>query len=279
MSLVHETWRPLLAVQEAEPYWSELRVRVLADRASGAVYPPKRLTFAALRVPLPSVQVVVLGQDPYHGEGQACGLAFSVPPGVAPPPSLRTVLQEVMECAVNDARHWIVRQPAHAIDAESLRPVPTDCCGAPADHAASGVRGVWDGRSGDLSPWVDRGVLLLNAVLTVRAGQPRSHAGVGWENFTAAVLRAVAREPRPIAWLLWGADARRTAERALKCERLLPKAGEAETGVPHLILTAPHPSPLATRAGAVFSGCGHFSRVNSWRAKLGLPPMDWSVGR
>jgi ABC-type phosphate transport system permease subunit len=107
VSLVHETWRPLLAVQEAEPYWSELRVRVLADRASGAVYPPKRLTFAALRVPLPSVQVGVLGQDPYHGEGQACGLAFSVPLVVATEEALRVVPRAHREVAYSlGATRW-----------------------------------------------------------------------------------------------------------------------------------------------------------------------------
>lgn len=263
----HPSWDPYLAPETREPYFSELRVRVLGDRASGPVYPPRGQTFAALQVPLDRVRAVVLGQDPYHGPGQACGLAFSVPPGAPVPPSLRRVMREVQN---------------------NLAPMPD-----PAEYteyarqrtAAMAARGkLWDGKSGDLAPWVHQGVLLLNAVLTVRAGQPGSHRGAGWERFTRAALRVVADQRRPIVWMLWGADARRAGAEALDLRRPI-ECGEHEMRVghplsysdehesAHLILAAGHPSPLARG----FLGCDHFRRCNEWLRGRGAEPIDWSL--
>lgn len=277
----HESWASLLARETAQPYWEELRQTVQADRRLYDVYPAPDRVLAALQVPLGAVRVVVVGQDPYHGPGQACGLAFSVPPGVAPPPSLCQILDE-LRLSLGVLPRTVRIRPGSQAEVGPLARVQV--LDTPYDAGALRQRTSteWIERAcGDLSPWVGRGVLLLNAALTVRAGDAGSHRGIGWETFTRAVLGEVARQTRPIVWMAWGADARRTVEAAFtsgSAKVRLPSQGEVQTGMPHLILTAPHPSPLAARSGRPFLGCGHFRRANEWLRERGAEPVDWSLG-
>lgn len=196
-----------------------------AEEVAGkTIYPPVGTRLAALELtPLPSVKVVILGQDPYHGPGQAHGLAFSVPHGQRVPPSLANIFKE------QQADLGLPR-PAH----------------------------------GHLEDWARQGVLLLNTVLTVEAGQAASHQGRGWELFTDAAIRAVAERCAPCIYLLWGSHARAKAPLI-----------RAASGGAHLILEAPHPSPLSAHRG--FLGCGHFSRANAFLEEHGSPPIDWRL--
>jgi uracil-DNA glycosylase len=201
-----------------------LGARLAGRRHEGAtIFPPDPL--AALCEGGPQdVRVVILGQDPYHGPGQAHGYAFSVPAGVRVPPSLRNIRKEL-------ARDLAIADP------------PTD------------LRG-----------WASQGVLLLNTVLTVESGQPASHAGWGWEGFTGACIDALARDPSPRVFLLWGAHAQ--AHRG--------RIGAGGHG--HPVLCANHPSPLsASRPPQPFLGCGHFSQANALLRGRGAPPVDWSA--
>ena len=193
-----------------------------ARRAAGAeVYPPAPLTFRALELTPPgAVRVVLIGQDPYHGPGQAEGLSFSVPEGVRTPPSLRNIFKEL------------------ASD-----------IGLPAP------------RSGHLAPWARRGVLLLNSVLTVEAGQAGSHRKRGWEPFTDALIAHLACLDQPMVFMLWGAYAQ-------------AKAGLV-ANPRHLILAAPHPSPLSAHGG--FFGSRPFSRANAFLEAAGAEPIDWRL--
>ena len=218
-----------------EPFRASALGQTLIDRVEAAcrqgatVYPAD--VFAALRhTRRDQVKVVILGQDPYHGPGQAHGLAFSVPPGQAIPPSLRNIRKEL-------ARDLGLTPPAH----------------------------------GCLQAWAERGVLLLNTVLTVEAAQAASHAGWGWEALTDGLIAAVAADAHPCVFLLWGAHAQR--KRAL-IEQATP---QREGGAAHLILQANHPSPLsATRGPAPFIGCGHFGQARAfWHAQG--QALDWSL--
>lgn len=185
------------------------------------VYPPAKLYFAAFdRCPFESVKVVILGQDPYHGPGQAHGLSFSVPRGIHPPPSLQNIFKELR----SDLGLSI---PAH----------------------------------GCLEYWADQGVLLLNAVLTVRAGEAASHQGKGWEMLTDQVIRALNAHPHPLVFMLWGSHAQKKAEH-VDTRR-------------HLVLKSTHPSPLSAHRG--FLGCRHFSQANQFLLKQGMLPIDWSL--
>lgn len=224
-TVIPETWRdPLESVLTSRPLRA-LGGFLRAEEASGRrIYPPAGTRLAALaHTPLPQVRAVILGQDPYHGPGQAHGLAFSVPRGVPIPPSLLNIFKE-QEADLGLAR------PAH----------------------------------GCLEAWAKGGVLLLNTVLTVEAGAAGSHQGKGWEVFTDAAIRAVAQRSTPCVYLLWGSHAR--AKAAL--------IREASAG-PHLILEAPHPSPLSAHRG--FLGCRHFSRANAFLAEQGTAPIDWKL--
>jgi uracil-DNA glycosylase len=216
-------WRELLADALASPSFDALRRFVDLRREAGAVIYPA-LPFRALDLATPaSTRVVILGQDPYHGPGQAQGLAFSVPDGFKRPPSLRNIFNEV---------------------AASFGGNP----------AAFG---------NDLQRWARQGVLLLNTSLTVEDGAPASHAKQGWEAFTDAVIAAIAREPSPKVFMLWGAHAQ--AKQAL-----LPPGGR------HLVLMANHPSPLSARRPPVpFLGCGHFETANRWLAEQGRESVAW----
>lgn len=214
-------WNPLLRDQLQEPYWAELQAFVAAERATRTIYPPPDDVFAALHLtPFAGVKAVVLGQDPYHGPGQAHGLSFSVRPGVAVPPSLRNIFAE-READLG------------------LPPPPHGCLGA----------------------WARHGVLLLNATLTVRAGQAASHQGRGWERFTDEVIRVVAAKPERVVFLLWGASARR-------------KKALVDT-TRHVVIESAHPSPLSAANG--FFGSRPFSRTNEALVAAGREPVDWRV--
>lgn len=232
-------WRAVTDAFRAAPQGQALIQAVDARRAAGAVVYPDDV-FRALRLtPLDAVRVVVLGQDPYHGPGQAEGLAFSVPAGVPLPPSLRNIFKER----------------------------DRDLAGAPAasDDAASVPRGRTAARpEGSLRTWARQGVLLLNTSLTVEDGQAGSHAGLGWEALTDALIAAVAQRAEPAVFLLWGAHAQRKRE-------LIQSASAG-----HWILEANHPSPLsATRGPVPFIGCGHFSVANAFGRAHGWT-IDWT---
>jgi uracil-DNA glycosylase len=216
------SWRAALAGEFASPYMGALKDFLRGEIAAGRrVYPRGAEYFRALDLtPLDQVRVVILGQDPYHGPGQAHGLCFSVQPGVKVPPSLANIYREL----------------------ESDLGVP------PARH-------------GHLEAWAQQGVLLLNAVLTVEAGRAASHQGHGWERFTDAVIARVGALERPVVFMLWGSYAQK-------------KAGFVDRNR-HLVLRAPHPSPLSAHSG--FFGCRHFSRANAFLAERGEAPIDWRL--
>ncbi len=215
-------WDRALSAQVAAPYFAELCAFVAAEREAGPVYPPAEQVFTALQLtPLAAVRVVILGQDPYHQPGQAHGLAFSVPPGVPPPPSLRNIFKEL--------------------------------------HSDLGVA-VPKG-AGCLTGWAAQGVLLLNTVLTVRAGAAGSHKGRGWERFTDSIIAATMELAVPPVFVLWGGPAQ-------------AKAALLGQG-PQVVLKSAHPSPLSAWGG--FFGSRPFSAVNQALSDRGQAPIDWSV--
>ncbi len=217
---IEKSWKSALASEFESPYFQRLAQAVRNEYASVIpIYPPASKIFAAFDAsPLPHTKVVILGQDPYHGPGQANGLAFSVAPGVTLPPSLRNIFQEV-----------------------------SDDTGAPSP------------KDGDLSRWANQGVLLLNSSLTVREHSPKSHAFIGWSQFTDAAIKILSEKSENIVFLLWGSDA-------------ISKRGLIDP-VKHLILIAPHPSPLSAYRG--FFGCKHFSKANEYLMAHGRTPINW----
>jgi uracil-DNA glycosylase len=219
---MHESWLAVLGDELEQPAMQELRAFLVAEVAAGRrFYPPAEQVFNALALtPFDDVRVVVLGQDPYHGAGQAMGLCFSVPAGVPPPPSLQNIHKEL----ANDLG---LAQPS----------------------------------SGDLTPWAERGVLLLNAVLTVSPGKPASHAGKGWEQFTDRAIRELSDRREGIVFLLWG--------------RYAQQKGAVVDTARHHVLTAAHPSPYSAANG--FFGCRHFSRANELLVASGVQPIDWAL--
>ncbi|MFE9250653.1 uracil-DNA glycosylase [Streptomyces sp. NPDC007088] len=218
--LLPESWRGPLGEEQTKPYFAELMAFVEAERANGPVFPPREEVFAALEAtPFEQVKVLVLGQDPYHGEGQGHGLCFSVRPGVRVPPSLRNIYKEM--------------------HADLGHPVPDN---------------------GYLMPWAEQGVLLLNAVLTVRSGEANSHKGKGWEQFTDAVIRAVAHRPDPAVFVLWGAYA----------QKKLPLIDTER----HTVVKGAHPSPLSAKK---FFGSRPFSQIDAAVAAQGHEPIDWRI--
>lgn len=221
---IEESWKRELAGEFAKDYFRALKEFLLAEKRAGAtVYPPGPLIFNAFNhTPFDAVKVVILGQDPYHGAGQAHGLSFSVQRGVRTPPSLQNMYKELHD----DVGFEI---PTH----------------------------------GNLEPWADQGVFLLNTSLTVRAGSPGSHAGRGWEEFTTAAVRALAERREGLVFMLWGRHA--LAKRPLVDETR------------HLVLSAPHPSPFSAHTG--FFGCRHFSRANDYLKARGQTPIDWQLPR
>ncbi|HWG98761.1 MAG TPA: uracil-DNA glycosylase [Pilimelia sp.] len=220
LALLPPAWRDRLAPHLDRERTAALGAFVADEYARHTVYPPREDLFAAYRLcPPDACRVVILGQDPYHGPGQAHGLSFSVRPGVPVPPSLRSIFRELAE--------------------DVGVPVP---------------------RTGDLRPWAAQGVLLLNAVLTVRAGAAGSHAGRGWEEFTDATIRALDAGADPVVFLLWGGYARR--KRPLV------------TNPAHVVLEAGHPSPLNPRG---FRGSRPFSATNKALADAGRTEINWAL--
>lgn len=216
---INEEWRTRLSSVWDSQDFANLAQYVREEYARTTVYPPASQIFAAFdRCPFSEVKVVIIGQDPYHGVGQANGLAFSVSPQVDLPPSLVNIFKE--------------------IENEFGRPAPN---------------------SGDLTRWAEQGVLLINSSLTVRAHSPLSHSQIGWEKVTDAAISALSAEREHVVFLLWGAHARRKAN-------LIDRSK-------HLILEAPHPSPLSAYRG--FFGCGHFSKANEYLKAHGLAEIIW----
>jgi uracil-DNA glycosylase len=219
MAMIDNDWLPVLRPEFQKPYYRKLYDFVRQEYHQHVVYPPSEDIFNAFHfTPLSEVKVLILGQDPYHGEHQAHGLCFSVEQGQEIPPSLMNIYQELHEelgCYIPD--------------------------------------------NGYLKKWADQGVLMLNTVLTVRAHQANSHQGMGWEKFTDAVINAVNAQDRPIVYLLWGKPA----------QSKIPML----TNPRHLVLKAPHPSPLSAYRG--FFGCGHFKQANEFLEANGVTPIDW----
>lgn len=214
-------WDKILGDEFTKEYYLSLREFLKQEYASRTIYPDMYDIFNALKeTPYRSVKAVILGQDPYHGPGQAHGMCFSVQPGTPRPPSLVNIFKEL----------------------------EADC-------------GIAASESGFLQPWAEQGVLLLNAVLTVRAGSPNSHAGRGWETFTDQVIRHLNDREQPIVFLLWGANARSK-------KSLISASG-------HLVLESAHPSPLSAHRG--FFGCRHFSKTNEFLKANGMEPIDWRI--
>jgi uracil-DNA glycosylase len=214
------SWRAVLADELEKPWFHALEAFVDAERQQSTVYPPEEDVFNAFKAtPYEDVKVLLLGQDPYHGPGQAHGMCFSVRPGVKPPPSLVNMYKELRDdlgCTI----------PKH----------------------------------GHLVSWAEQGVMLLNAVLTVRAGEPTSHANKGWETFTDAVIRTLNERERPVVFLLWGGYAQ--------------KKKKLVTNPRHRVLMMAHPSPLSQKK---FLGSRPYSAVNRALAELGEEPIDWQI--
>ncbi|MEZ0369949.1 MAG: uracil-DNA glycosylase [Candidatus Sericytochromatia bacterium] len=220
-ALMPDDWRELLADEIAKPYFKQLEAYVAQELATQTVYPAPENIFAALwRTPVERVKVLLLGQDPYHGPGQAHGLSFSVLPGTPFPPSLRNIFKEL-----------------HT------------------DHGCAVPK------SGDLGAWADQGVLLLNAVLTVRAGEAASHKARGWEKFTDAVIRKLSEHKQHVVFLLWGNYAKK--------KKALIDAGK------HVVIEGIHPSPLSASNG--FFGSKPFSAINQALGEWGCEPIDWRL--
>lgn len=222
---MEKSWHSQLADEIAKDYVTDLKKFLAKEKTDGyEVYPPEPLVFHAFaKTPWEKVRVVIVGQDPYHGPGQAHGLSFSVPSGVRLPPSLQNIFKE--------------------LNSDLGVPSPTHGC---------------------LSSWADQGVLLLNASLTVRKGEPQSHAGKGWERFTDAVVVKIAERKDPVVFVLWGKFAQE------KCLKLLPGVADH-----HLVLKAAHPSPYSASNG--FFGCRHFSKINEALIRFGKQPIDWKI--
>ncbi|MDR3363813.1 MAG: uracil-DNA glycosylase [Clostridiales Family XIII bacterium] len=222
MPKISNDWLPAIGGEFEKPYYLDLRQFLKQEYRTQKVFPPADDIFNAFHfTPLSEVKALVLGQDPYHGDSQAIGACFAVPPeqkGI--PPSLVNIYKEL--------------------------------------HDDLGCR---IPNNGYLKKWADEGVLLLNTVLTVRAHQANSHQGRGWEQFTDAVIRAVNAQDRPIAYFLWGRPAQ--SKRPMLDN---PK---------HLVLEAPHPSPLSAHRG--FFGCRHFSRANAFFEANSIAPIDWQI--
>ena len=219
---IENGWKEVLKDEFTSPYFGKIKENLLTEKANFIVYPPGQLIFNAFNLtPFSNVKAVILGQDPYHGEGQAMGLSFSVPKGVRVPPSLANIYKEIYD-------DLGIREP----------------------------------NSGDLSKWAKEGVLLLNATLSVRAGQPNSHANFGWQIFSDAVIKILSQKKQNLVFMLWGNYAKSKA----------PLIDSSK----HLVLCSAHPSPLARGA---FFGCRHFSKCNAYLQNHGKMPIDWDLNQ
>ena len=217
---IHDSWKVQLKEEFDKPYFKKLTNFVRSEYTNHTCFPPGNLIFSAFdHCPLDQVKVVIIGQDPYHGVGQANGLCFSVKDGVSHPPSLQNIFKE--------------------LQSDIGKPYP---------------------KSGNLEPWADQGVLLLNATLSVRAHQAGSHQNKGWEIFTDAVIRCVSEKKENVVFLLWGGFAKK-------------KIKLIDT-TKHNVLTSGHPSPLSANKGYWF-GNKHFSKTNSLLEQVGMEPVAW----
>lgn len=214
-------WDEVLQLETEAEYFNKIRYALAAEYKTQTVYPPKEDLFSALKLtPYHRVKAVIIGQDPYHGAGQAHGLSFSVRPGVRVPPSLKNIYKE--------------------LHADLGVPVP---------------------KHGSLIHWAEQGVLLLNAVLTVRESQPNSHQALGWQTFTDTVIRELNERNEPMVFMLWGSHAQ--------------KKGAFINRDKHLVLESTHPSPLAAHRG--FLGSRPFSKANEFLVSKGIKPIDWTI--
>lgn len=246
-------WDGLLAEEWQKPYYQELRSFLIEEYKNETIYPPAGDIYNALRLTdYDDVKAVILGQDPYHEPGQAHGLAFSVPVGAAAPPSLVNILKE-LESDVGSG----------AAPGEAGPPAAQGPSGPPAAQSPSGPS---VSTAGILDPWARQGVLLLNTVLTVRAHRAGSHRGKGWEQFTDRIIELLASRQTPMVFILWGANA------GAKEGLILSAQGDSRR---HLIIKAPHPSPLSAYRG--FFGGSYFSRCNYFLQDNGIEPIDWSL--
>jgi uracil-DNA glycosylase len=219
---IEASWKEALKEEFSKPYFQQAALHIKTEKSQGKlIYPPGSLIFNAFNTtPFDTVKVVILGQDPYHGPGQAHGLCFSVQNGVPPPPSLINIFKELQE--------------------DIGVPVPPH---------------------GNLTHWARQGVFLLNASLTVRAGEPMSHSKIGWAAFTDTVIKKISELKEHVVFMLWGKFAQE--------KRVLIDENR------HLVLRSAHPSPLSASAG--FFGCRHFSKANEYLVSKGIAPVDWSL--
>lgn len=214
------TWEEIINNEKKQPYFKQLKSLIDKRYETTTVFPPKNKIFNAFtKTPFENLNVVILGQDPYHGVNQAQGFSFSTPKEVKNPPSMQNILKEIYED---------LQRPSQCLD-------------------------------GDLTPWATQGVLLLNTILTVEEGKPKSHHNMGWEIFTDNIIKHISHCCENIVFLLWGSP-------AIAKTKLIDKTK-------HHILTAPHPSPLSSYRG--FFGCKHFSKTNELLKQSGKTPIDW----
>jgi uracil-DNA glycosylase len=219
--ILHNDWAKYLDVEFEKSYYKALRQFLIREYQTRIVYPNMHDIYAALHLTsYADTKVVILGQDPYHGPGQAHGLSFSVKPGVAIPPSLQNIYKELQD--------------------DIGCPIPSH---------------------GHLVSWAKQGVLLLNNVLTVRQGEPNSHKGKGWEQFTDTVIQCLNQRDEPVVFILWGSHAQQKAAN-IRTDR-------------HFVIRSPHPSPLSAHRG--FFGSRPFSRTNEFLRRHGLPEIDWAI--
>lgn len=215
-------WDELLKDEFEKDYYIRLRQTLIDEYKTQQIFPDMYDIYNAMKLTsYNDVKCVIIGQDPYHGEGQAHGLSFSVKKGVAPPPSLVNIFKEIRD--------------------------------------DTGIDNL--GKHGELTKWAESGVLLLNSVLTVRAHKPKSHHGIGWENFTTDVIKLLNQREKPMVFMLWGGDAKAK-------QKFI-------TNPVHLVLKSAHPSPLSAYNG--FFGCKHFSQANEFLRAVGLGEIDWSI--
>ena len=220
--IIAKNWYNLLKEEFDKPYFAELEKFLSSEYSHYTIYPEEKNIFNALNlVPYDQVKVVIIGQDPYHGVNQAHGLCFSVQKGVELPPSLQNIYKEI--------------------------------------HNDLGIE--MSTTNGDLTPWAKQGVLLLNSVLTVRAGLANSHKGKGWEQLTSAIIQKLNEREKPIIFILWGNNAKEVAK-------------DVDTSK-HFVLTAPHPSPLSAYSG--FFCCKHFSKTNELLKAIHEKEIDWQI--
>ena len=219
---IEASWKEVLKGEFSKPYFQQIPLHLKTEKSQGkTIYPPGSLIFNAFNTtPFDKVKVVILGQDPYHGAGQAHGLCFSVQKGVPSPPSSVNIFKELQDDIG-------VEIPNH----------------------------------GNLTHWAQQGVFLLNASLTVRAGEPMSHSKIGWAEFTDTVIKKISEQKKNVVFLLWGKFAQE--------KRVLIDESK------HCILRSVHPSPLSAHAG--FFGCKHFSKTNAYLVSKGIDPVDWSL--